>query len=498
MNNNVQEEILFKQKRDEYLVEIRKKKNNDFITAKRTKLTQDAMNNGNLNPDYTNIPPVPELGSLFVQNFKAGNLQGLLTVLTQIRVVVSRDDNPPLNELIQTHTVPLIISLLDANKINDENIIAEALWILINLASKEDMYVNYIVGNDVIPKCIKLIEHPSFSVQENALWILSNISGESIVYRNDMLKLGIVDVLDKLLIKFEGPEDTIVCVSWLISNLCRGEPYPRFNEISTLLPYIEHIIKNHDNIDSLGHCMWTILYITNNEDNNIKIIEEVIGMKILNQIIALLSCSTPKVIPPIIRTLGNIINGTDLHAQAVIDAGAIQALYPLLNHPIKLIRKEACWAYSNLLAGVPSQVKDVFDYDGGKVIDALFDRLMNDEIEVQDEVIYALTNACETGGTDEIAALVDRGILETLIDILKLPPKADVIKICLQAINEVIDEGRMINGLASQEYNPYSMKLIAYKGHDVIENIAYCHQAAQEFFGIAEIILKKLNRNILI
>ena len=88
--------------------------------------------------------------------------------------------------------------------------------------------------------------------------------------------------------------------------------------------------------------------------------------------------------------------------------------------------------------------------------------------------------------------------METLIDILKLPPKADVIKICLQAINEVIDEGRMINGLASQEYNPYSMKLIAYKGHDVIENIAYCHQAAQEFFGIAEIILKKLNRNILI
>lgn len=44
---NPQEEILFKQKRDEYLVEIRKKKSSDLITAKRTKLTLDAIGSRN-------------------------------------------------------------------------------------------------------------------------------------------------------------------------------------------------------------------------------------------------------------------------------------------------------------------------------------------------------------------------------------------------------------------------------------------------------------------
>jgi len=52
MNN--QDDILFKQKRDEYLVEIRKKKNSDLISAKRTKLTLDIMdpNNGTNNSEH--------------------------------------------------------------------------------------------------------------------------------------------------------------------------------------------------------------------------------------------------------------------------------------------------------------------------------------------------------------------------------------------------------------------------------------------------------------
>ena len=37
MNPLEESSVLFKQKRDEYLVEIRKKKNTDFIRSKRTK-----------------------------------------------------------------------------------------------------------------------------------------------------------------------------------------------------------------------------------------------------------------------------------------------------------------------------------------------------------------------------------------------------------------------------------------------------------------------------
>ncbi len=58
MNMNPVEEssILFKQKRDEYLVEIRKKKNTDHIRSKRTKFAP-SLGGPNRDPSTPNEVP---------------------------------------------------------------------------------------------------------------------------------------------------------------------------------------------------------------------------------------------------------------------------------------------------------------------------------------------------------------------------------------------------------------------------------------------------------
>lgn len=43
-----------------------------------------------------------------------------------------------------------------------------------------------LVENDIIPKTIALLRHPSTVIKDNCVWILANICGESIGYR-DML-----------------------------------------------------------------------------------------------------------------------------------------------------------------------------------------------------------------------------------------------------------------------------------------------------------------------
>ena len=53
MNPIEESSVLFKQKRDEYLVEIRKKKNTDHIRSKRTKFAP-SLNDPNRDPSTQN------------------------------------------------------------------------------------------------------------------------------------------------------------------------------------------------------------------------------------------------------------------------------------------------------------------------------------------------------------------------------------------------------------------------------------------------------------
>ena len=54
-----------------------------------------------------------------------------------------------------------------------------------------------------------------------------------------------------------------------------------------------------------------------------------------------------------LRTLGNVLTGTDDETQQAIDAGALESFNRLIGHPKKAVRKEVCWSVSNITAGNP-------------------------------------------------------------------------------------------------------------------------------------------------
>ena len=65
-----------------------------------------------------------------------------------------------------------------------------------------------------------------------AIWGLANISGDSQVYRDSCLEVGIIDeIIDRI----NGKDLSISYVrnlTWLISNICRGKPYPDYNAVN--------------------------------------------------------------------------------------------------------------------------------------------------------------------------------------------------------------------------------------------------------------------------
>lgn len=64
---------------------------------------------------------------------------------------------------------------------------------------------------------------------------------------------------------------------------------------------------------------------------------------------------------PALRSIGNIVTGTDEQTQTVLDAGALPLLGDLLRHPKNNIQKETAWTLSNITAGRDTQIQDVIN-----------------------------------------------------------------------------------------------------------------------------------------
>ena len=87
---------------------------------------------------------------------------------------------------------------------------------------------------DATQKAIDLLDHVSEDVKDNAIWILANISGDSLTNRDTLLDIGIVPKLLEILDGNRYQPSFLAHVAWLMSNLCRGKPYPAFHKVITL------------------------------------------------------------------------------------------------------------------------------------------------------------------------------------------------------------------------------------------------------------------------
>ena len=110
----------------------------------------------------------------------------------------------------------------------------------------------------------------------------------------------------------------------------------------------------------------------------------VVSAGVVPPLVNLISPQAPSaVITPVLRTLGNIVTGDDVQTQAVIDAGVLTRLVPLLEHTKKPIRKETCWMLSNICAGTQAQIQAVLSVPG--LLDRAVHLLSQHDWEVKKE-----------------------------------------------------------------------------------------------------------------
>ena len=110
------------------------------------------------------------------------------------------------------------------------------------------------------------------------------------------------------------------------------------------------------------------------------------------RIIQLLGAVTDSSIQaPTLRLVGNIMTGNDAQTQEVIDLGVLPILVSLLDHPKKNVRKEACWSFSNVASGTPTQVQAIMDTPD--LIPKVIAMMENTDTELQKEATWLIANA---------------------------------------------------------------------------------------------------------
>ena len=322
---------------------------------------------------------------------------------------------PHLKEIVQTGVVPRFVEFL---KLGEQPVLQfEAAWALTNIAAGDKEDTQAVVEAGAIVHFIALLESPSSDVREQAVWALGNIAGDGPELRDVLNQHGVLTALLRFLDDTSTTVATVRIATWTVSNLCRGKvPPPDFAVVSQSLPTLTRLLNHADDEVVVDAC-WALSYLSSGTNDKIQTVIEAGPMR---RLVELLSSASAKSLTPALRTVGNIVTGTDVQTQEMLFASPdlMPSLNRLLSHTKQSIQKEACWTISNITAGTTTQIQAVMDC--GNVVARMVDIVSTPDyaIKVRKEATWAIANAISGGRPDQVRQLVAAGCIPALCSIL--------------------------------------------------------------------------------
>jgi hypothetical protein len=105
------------------------------------------------------------------------------------------------------------------------------------------------------------------------------------------------------------------------------------------------------------------------------------------------------------------------------------------------MRKEACWAVSNIAAGNVYQIQTLIS---AGLIPHVIKLLSDDSSETRKEAAYAMSNLSSCGTDQHVKHLVDNGCIAALSSVLR-SKTGPIVSIVLEILENILKVGRRIN-----------------------------------------------------
>ncbi|KAG8512452.1 Importin subunit alpha-3 [Galemys pyrenaicus] len=421
-----------RRQRNEVVVELRKNKRDEHLLKRRNVPHEDICEDSDIDGDYrvqnTSLEAI-------VQNASSDNQGIQLSAVQAARKLLSSDRNPPIDDLIKSGILPILVHCLERD--DNPSLQFEAAWALTNIASGTSEQTQAVVQSSDGPQC-----------------------------RDYVISLGVV----KPLLSFISPSIPITFlrnVTWVMVNLCRHkDPPPPMETIQEIL------------VDTV----WALSYLTDAGNEQIQM---VIDSGIVPHLVPLLSHQEVKVQTAALRAVGNIVTGTDEQTQVVLNCDALSHFPALLTHPKEKINKEAVWFLSNITAGNQQQVQAVIDANLVPMIIHLLDK---GDFGTQKEAAWAISNLTISGRKDQVAYLIQQNVIPPFCNLLTVKD-AQVVQVVLDGLSNILkmaeDEAETIANLIEECGGLEKIEQLQNHENEDIYKLAY--EIIDQFFSSDDI-----------
>lgn len=290
-----------------------------------------------------------------------------------------------------------------------------------------------VIDAGAVPIFVHLLNSPSDSVRDIAIWAISNIAGDSVHGRDLVLSHNAVPALQTLV---QSKQDSpyffaaIRDITWMLTNLCRGQPSPDIESIKLVLTLLGRFLPSYDIETNLNVCR-TLSYISEGPDHYIQaVLDSGLAPKIMRD----LTSDAADIRKLAVKTVAHLTKGTVSQTQIIIDLNLLPLLVRLLLSLDQRIYEDISRTIANVTAGTTEQIQAVVESGVFPLVIAL---LASSEVAVQANIARSLLNVTTTGTVEQIFFLVEKGTIPPLCQVL-LTSDTNVLSIALQVLHKIL------------------------------------------------------------